>query len=94
MYYKMSDYTLLGFERSRRKGKKYDAVIQKRDNEDIIKYIPFGALAYDNYQDRTGLNLYPIHGDEVRRANYKKRHKVYLRKGYFSPSFFSYYFLW
>ena len=58
--------------------------------------VPFGDKRFENYWDLTGLNLYPQlnHGDKERRKRYRKRHKVYLKKGYYSPGFFSYYYLW
>jgi len=88
----MSDYKLIGFRRSPRKFKKYDGALQ--DDEGKIKYVPFGDLRYKSFRDKTGLNMYPVHSDEKRRANYRVRHKHHLRKGFYSPSYFSYYYLW
>ncbi len=95
VYYKKSDYKLLGYEKSTRKNKMYDAILQKKSDNKIIR-VPFGDIRYENYQDLTGLNLYQhlIHGDKERRKRYQNRHKVFLRNGYYSPSYFSYFILW
>ena len=94
MYYKQTDYKLLRFRRSPKKFKKYDAVLV--DKQGKKHYVPFSDTRYSNYQDKTGLNLYQtkIHSDKARRANYRARHKTYLREGYYSPGYFSYYYLW
>ncbi len=95
MYYKKTEYILSGYEKSKRKGKMYDALlIRKKDNK-LIR-VPFGDSKMMNYKDETGLNLYPhlIHGDNKRRRLFKSRHKGYLKSGYWSPSWFSFYILW
>ena len=94
-YYKKTEYNFLGFQKSARKNKMYDAlIINKKTGK--IKKISFGDNTMGNYRDKTGLNLYPhlIHGDKKRRALFHARHKGFIREGYYSPSFFSYYFLW
>ena len=93
-YYKKTDYKLLGFEKSNRANKQYNALLQRKTDNKIIR-VPFGSKM-ENYQDKTGLNLYPhlIHGNKERRRLYRARHKVYLKDGYYSPSFFSIKFLW
>jgi len=93
-YYDMKNHKLLGFVRSETKNKMYDAILLSNDG-DLIN-IPFGDKRFENYQDKTKLNLYPhlIHGDKERRKKYQARHKVYLKPGYYSPSYFSYYYLW
>lgn len=93
MYYSMREHRLLGYKKSSTKYKKYDALIENKETKK--KYtIPFGDTRYENYQDKTGLNLYPVHKDEERRKSYKARHKVYLKDGFYSPSYFAYYILW
>tara|TARA_R110000782_G_scaffold175932_1_gene267049 strand:- start:1448 stop:1738 length:291 start_codon:yes stop_codon:yes gene_type:complete len=95
VYYKKKQYELLGFQKSNRKGKMYDAIIQNILTKKSIN-VPFGSVSYQNYQDKTGLNLYPelIHGDKKRKILYKARHKHNVRSGYFSPGYFSYKYLW
>ena len=90
----MKNYQLIGFKSSETKNKMYDAILL--DNNGKVIRIPFGDNRYQNYQDKTKLNLYPhlIHGDKERRKRYKHRHKVFLKKGYYSPSYFSFYYLW
>ena len=93
-YYKKTEYNLLGFEKSRRRGKQYAAILENKKTKRKVR-VNFGSMM-ENYRDKTGLNLYPhlIHGDKNRRRLYRARHKVYLKDGYYSPSFFSWYFLW
>ena len=95
VYYSKSIYKLIGYRKSRTKNKMYDAILQhKKDGKQII--IPFGDKRYQNYRDITGLNLYPrlIHNDKNRRRLYRARHKVFLKEGFYSPSYFSYNILW
>ena len=97
MYYSQREYRLLGFKRSQVKGKKYSASIQHKTTGKK-RTINFGSTTKPNqqYRDSTGLGLYSHldHGDKKRRTSYRARHSVYLRKGYYSPSYFSYTFLW
>ena len=94
-YYNKKDYKLIGFEKSKTKFKMYDGLIQNRKTKKIVR-VPFGSTEYQNFQDKTGLNLYPelIHGDKERRRLYRARHIVFLKKGYYSPSYFSWFYLW
>ena len=93
--YKKTEYNLIGFRKSTRKGKMYDAILTNKKTGKKV-HIPFGSAQYQNYGDKTGLNLYPhlIHNDEKRRKLYRKRHKGFLKPGYYSPAFFSFNFLW
>jgi hypothetical protein len=93
VYYSNRTHKLLGYRRSSKNGKKYDAILERRKDKKII-YVPFGASAYSNYQDKTGLNLYKTHGNEKRRTSYRARHKKDLKSGFYSAGFFSYYILW
>ena len=95
VYYKKTDYKLVGYTKSKTKRKKYDAVLQRKTDKKIIR-VPFGSIEYENYRDLTRLNLYPhlLHGDKKRRILYRARHKKDLKAGYYSPGFFSYFILW
>ena len=95
VYYDKRDHKLVEFEKSDNKNKMYYAVLENKTTHKRVK-VPFGSKFHMNYQDLTGLNKYPhlIHGDDERRRRYRARHKVYLREGYYSPSHFSFYFLW
>lgn len=94
MYYSMKKHILSGYRKSRTKHKMYDAVLIDTKGKKHI--VPFGDKRYQNYRDGTGLNLYPhlIHNDKERRRKFRIRHKHYLKKGFYSPSYFSYYILW
>lgn len=95
MYYPMSEYKLIKFEKSDRKNKKYNAILQNKINNKIVK-IPFGHSSYEQFKDSTGLGLYSNkdHGDLKRRQLYRQRHAKDIRKGYYSPGYMAYYFLW
>lgn len=94
-YYSKTEYKLEGFEKSKRKGKQYDALLKRKSDGRIIR-VPFGDNQMQNYHDKTGLNEYPdlIHGNEARRKRYHARHKGYIKEGYYSAGFFSLNFLW
>lgn len=94
-YYSKKEYKLEGYEKSKRKGKQYNALLKRKSDGRIIR-VPFGDNQMQNYRDETGLNAYPklIHNDKNRRRLFRARHKGYLRKGYYSPSWFSYHILW
>ena len=93
----MSQYELLGFERSRSPKKKYDAILSLKSiyPHDIVR-VPFGDVRYAQYEDTTGLRLYSRldHLSPARRDRFRKRHAGFLRSGYFSPSYFAYFYLW
>jgi len=93
MYYPKAKYIHVGFEKATKKGKQYNAILKNKDTQRLTK-VPFGSMM-QNYHDKTGLNLYPhlIHGDAKRRKSFRA-HKGYLKRGFYSPSHFSYYFLW
>ena len=94
-YFSKKDYKLLRFEKSKTKGKKYDAILlNKRTGKE--RKIPFGASSYEHYQDTTGLGLWSNknHGDKQRRLNYRARHKGFIKPGFYSAGFFSYNYLW
>ena len=95
VYYKKTDYKLLGYRKSKTKHKKYDAILENKTTK-TIHTVPFGDKKYSNYRDLTGLNLYPnlLHGDKKRRILYRARHKKDLKEGYYSPGYFSYFILW
>ena len=94
-YYKIKDYELLGYEKSKSKGKMYNAILKNKNTNRFIR-VPFGSSDYENYTDKTGLNLYPhlIHGDKNRRRLYRARHKGFLKDGYYSAGWFSWFILW
>ena len=94
-YYPMSEYDFIKFEKSTRPGKMYSATIENKKNKRQVK-IHFGDSKMDSYQDKTGLNAYPnlIHGDKKRRDRYISRHSGFIKKGYYSPGYFSMTYLW
>jgi hypothetical protein len=80
---------------------KYTAILRNG------RRINFGHRDYEQYKDSVPTDLgggkwsHKDHGDAKRRANYRKRHAAVAtkdrRKAYqvkFSPSWFSYHYLW
>ena len=91
----VKDYDIIKFRRSDTKGKKYDAVIQHKKTDK--KYIiPFGSNTHQQYKDSTGLGLYSNldHEDNLRRASYRLRHRVFYKPNYYSPAYMSWNYLW
>jgi hypothetical protein len=82
---------LIGFEQGTGY-KKYNALILSTA-QGKIKKIPFGDKRYQQYHDKIGLYSHLDHNDEIRRLNYKKRHKN-DKLNEFSPGYFSWYYLW
>ena len=95
MYYDKREYKLNGFQKSNTKGKMYDGILQNIKTGKTVR-VPFGDNTMGNYQDKTGLNLYPklIHGDEKRRKAFRLRARGFVKEGFYSPGFFSYFYLW
>ena len=95
VYYSKKLYKLLGYRKSKTKHKMYDAVLQNKTTNKTYT-VPFGSSKYENYGDKTGLDLYPqlLHGDKKRRKLYRARHQKDLKDGYYSPGYFSYFVLW
>jgi hypothetical protein len=94
-YFSKSEYKFKEFIKSPIKFKKYRAIlINKKTKKE--KTLDFGDNRYEQYKDSTGLNLYTSknHHDKKRRTNYQNRHISFLKKGFFSPGYFSYYYLW
>lgn len=94
-YFSMENYKFIKFEKASAKDKKYSAII-KNINTGRTKRINFGDKNYQHYFDRTPLKLYSHlnHKDAKRRKNYKSRHTGFIKKGFYSPSYFSMEYLW
>lgn len=95
MYYPRSEYRFVKFQKSETPFKKYDAIIKRKSTGKLVR-IPFGAVGYDQYKDKTGLGLFSSydHGNATRRHSYRARHAGTLREDQYSPGFFSYFYLW
>lgn len=93
MKYLVNDYTIIEFKKSPILHKKY-RVYLKNKNTLKIKHLDFGDDRYENYWDKTGLNLYSTHRDPERRRRYRLRAKIHVDDKYYTPAYFSYYYLW
>jgi hypothetical protein len=94
-YFSKSEYKFIKFQKSNTANKKYDAILQNKKTKKLKK-IPFGDKRYEQFQDTTGLEIYSNkdHKDKERRLNYRKRHRTYIKDGYYSAGFFSLNYLW
>ena len=94
-YLSKKEWKLLKFEKAKRSGKMYSAVLENRKTKKK-RTMHFGDNKMMNYQDKTGLNLYPhlIHSDKERRKRFHSRHRGFVKEGYYSPSYFSLTYLW
>ena len=97
--YPKSEYTLLGYEKAKAKGKKYTAIIQNKTTG-RKKKINFGAIRkdgtpYPQYKDKV-LGMYSKydHNDKARRERYRKRHANTFSPNHYSSSYFSMVRLW
>lgn len=94
MFYDKKIYNLLKFEVSKKKNKKYNAVLVNKKNNNVVR-VPFGDKRYEQYFDAAlGYYSKKNHLDPERRRLYRIRHDKDLKKGYYSPGFFSYFYLW
>lgn len=91
------------FEKSPLINKKYRAYVDI-GGVGNPKIVDFGSAYHKHYRDQTGLGLWSHfdHGDDKRRENYRKRHGKIMNKTEgklahkvkFSPSWFSWHYLW
>jgi hypothetical protein len=95
MYYPEIEYKFVRFELSKKKYKKYDAILENKQTRKEVR-VSFGDKRYQQFKDSTGLNIYSHidHNDLKRREAYHKRHSRFIHDGYYSPSYFSFNFLW
>ena len=95
VYYDKLKWKLLGFRVSDAKDRMYYALLENKYTHKLVR-VHFGSKIHENYHDLTGLNAYPHlkHGDDDRRRRYRKRAIGQVKDGFYSPSFFSYYYLW
>jgi hypothetical protein len=97
---------VIGFAKSRRKGKKYVATVGVPGGG--TRKVHFGGRGYEQYRDSTGLGLYSHadHGSTRRRKNYFSRHSGVPGKraaiarerrassGVITPKLLSHQYLW
>ena len=48
MYYSMQDYDVIGFNKSNKKNKMYDAVLKSKNIKGYYVILPFGDTRYKN----------------------------------------------
>ena len=97
MKYLKKDYNLIKFQKSNRKGKKYDAILQNKKRGKTVR-VPFGAVGYSTYSDKTGLGLYETHNDKARLNSFRSRFRKLTQnkdyQKYYSSIWFSNEYLW
>jgi len=100
--YSKKEYKFERFEKSDKKDKKYIAILKNKETGKEVK-IYFGGIRpngipYEQFRDTTGLGLYSKydHNDKNRRRLYRNRHSKEKKtfKDFFTPSYYSWFFLW
>lgn len=88
------------FEKSKKKGKMYDAIHKSREDPTKERKISFGDNKLENYSDKTGLNAYPnlVHGDKPRRRQFRQRFSKLKQnqdwRNYYTALYYSWKYLW
>jgi hypothetical protein len=99
MPYLKSEYTFKGFEKSQNPKKKYDAILERKDNK-RIKRMAFGDRNLPQYKDSTGKGEYTKKNtlDKNKRRQFRARFSGLKQKQdwtkYYTPLFFSWKYLW
>jgi len=97
--YSRKEYKFVKFEKSDRKGKKYNAILENRETKRQVK-VPFGDSNLPQYRDTTGLGLYSKKDtlDKNKRKQFRARFSALKQKSdfknYYSAMYYSYKFLW
>ena len=95
--YRKSEYKFVKFEKSDRKGKKYNAVLENKETKRQVR-VPFGDSNFPQYRDTTGIGAFSKSDtmDKNRKRLYRQRHSKEkpLFKEFYSPGFFSWRYLW
>jgi hypothetical protein len=92
-------YKFERFEKSKRKDKKYDAILKNKETDKEVR-LPFGQKNMEQYRDTTGLGLYTNldHNDKNRRRLFRNRFSNLKQKQdwrkFYTPLEMSYKFLW
>jgi len=94
-YYPKKYWKIKAFHKSWTAHKKYAVILAHKYNGNT-RTLHFGDKRYQHYRDSTPLKLYKKldHLDKTRRERYIKRHKKFIKKGYFSPGQMSMDYLW
>lgn len=94
MKYPKNKYTFQHFEVSKRKNKKYDAILINNETGLYVR-VPFGDNRYEQYQDKA-LGYYSNldHHDTNRRRLYRLRHNKDIDHYNFTPGNFALEYLW
>lgn len=102
--YSKDTYKTYKIEKSKRKNKKYDMILQNKTDKEKFVRISFGDTRYGQYSDKTPLKAY-THKNFKAKDNPKKRRQLYRerhRKNYnlqkarniWSAAEFSWKYLW
>lgn len=95
MMLSIDKYKLVGFQKSRHRHKKYDAILRNVASGRLVR-MPFGDASYGQYKDSTRLGVYSHldHLDPKRRRLYRQRHASDVKPGFYSPGYMSWHYLW
>ena len=103
MVFSVKDYTIAKFERSPLRDKKYRVYIIRKDGSSGEAasrfsniFFDFGQIGYEHFKDSTPLKLYSKddHNDQKRRELYRSRFRHLYDPEVYSPTYFSWNYLW
>ena len=96
MTFLVKDYTIARFEMSPLRDKKYRVYIIRKDGKASRIYFDFGQIGYEHFKDSTPLKLYSKddHNDQKRRELYRNRFRHLYDPEVYSPTYFSWNYLW
>lgn len=94
-YFHKTEWGVIKIYPSDSKYKKYSTVL-KNNETGKTRLLHWGDSRYPQYKDTTGFQTYTHldHLDNDRKKRYIKRHRHFIKEGYFSPGYFSMKYLW
>lgn len=100
MVFSVKDYKIVRFEKSPLRDKKYRVYLepkfQKQGEVKRQDALDFGQTGYEHFKDSTPLKLYSKddHNDQKRRELYRNRFRHLYDPEVYSPTYFSWNYLW
>lgn len=96
----VKDYKIVRFEKSPLRDKKYRVYLEPKSklssDRTALRSFDFGQTGYEHFKDSTPLKLYSKddHNDQKRRELYRNRFRHLYDPEVYSPTYFSWNYLW
>lgn len=100
MVFSVKDYKIVRFEKSPLRDKKYRVYLEPKSklssDRTALRSFDFGQTGYEHFKDSTPLKLYSKddHNDQKRRELYRNRFRHLYDPEVYSPTYFSWNYLW